>query len=482
MRIGVGGIHIECSTFNARRTEAEDFRVGRDAALLGDPHFAPLREFPIATFLPTLYARAIPGGPVSAQAYAAFREEFLSRLRALGPLDGLFLSLHGAMFVEGREDAEGDWVNAAREVVGPDVPIAVSFDLHGNLSRRVVDAIDMFTAYRTAPHVDLPETMRRAVGLLTRSRAEDRRPFVMWTPVPVLLSGERTSTVRDPARGLYAELPAIENAPGIWDASILVGYAWADEPRATAAVVLTGTDEAEMRRASKELALKYWNARERFDFGLFAGSIDACLDLALDAPTAPVIVADSGDNPTAGGVGDRADVLAALQRRRVRDAWVVGIADPPAVAAAFRAGIGAKVSLRVGGALQPDEGPTVAVDGEVVLLLAGENLPDREAVVRSGGITLALSARRRPYHYIHDFKRLGLDPQTARLIVVKSGYLSPELAPIANPALLALSPGAVDQAIERHARRRMPAPTFPFQRGFDWSPHPMLSARRGDAS
>jgi microcystin degradation protein MlrC len=119
----------------------------------------------------------------------------------------------------------------------------------------------------------------------------------------------------------------------------------------------------------------------------------------------------------------------------------------------------------------------VRVQAEVVFLLEVAEPRLREAVLRIGGIDLVVTARRRPFHNLADFARLGLDPKAAKILVVKSGYLSPELAPIANPSLMALSPGVVDQFVERLPRLRKVRPTYPFDTGFDWSPSAVPSAR-----
>lgn len=476
MRIAFGGLHTECSTFNPLAMQTRDFRVLRDAALLGHAEFAPLHRFD-AKFLPLLHARAVPGGPIARATYAALKAEFLDRLSAQRDLDGLYLAMHGACFVEGLEDAEGDWIAAARAVVGPDLPISASYDLHGNLSQTIIDRLDMFSAYRTAPHIDVDETKSRAVAMLLRCLRTQVRPHLCWAPVPVLLPGERTSTQDQPARGLYATLPDIDAMPGIWDASLMVGYVWADEPRATAAAVLTGTDADAITEAASALAQSYWQARHDFRFGSITGTLGECLDRALSSPTHPVILADSGDNPTGGGVGDRAEVLAELIRRRVPSALVAGIADLPATRACYAAGVGASVPLRIGATLDPDGSTPVAAHAQVRFLAETQAPAERQAVVAIDGITIVLTARRRPFHSFADFQSLGLDPRTQRLLVVKSGYLSPDLAPIANPGLMALTPGVVDQHVTRAPRHRLRRPCFPFDASFDWNPTPQLSAR-----
>lgn len=476
MRIAVGGIHIECSTYNPVLNEEKDFRVTRGEELTNAPYFAFLKDYD-AEFLPTIHARAIAGGPVARSTYESLKAEFLERLKPLLPLDGLYLAMHGAMYVEGMEDAEGDWITAARELVGPDCTVSASYDLHGNVSQRILDALDMYSTYRTAPHIDVEETMRRSVSMLVRSLKTGEKPMIVWAPIPVVLPGERTSTVDDPAKSLYAMLPEIDAMPGVWDASLMVGYVWADEPRAKACAIMTGTDRAVLEREAKRVAQAYWDVREQFVFGCETGSIQECVDKAISSITAPVVLAESGDNPTGGGVGDRADVLAELMARDARGVIFAGIADRKATEACYSAGVEAELDLSIGASLDVVNSKPIRVQAKVRFLADTQDPIERQAVVLIGDIELVLSAKRRPYHNLADFTRLGLDPQGAKIIVVKSGYLSPELATIANPNLMALSPGVVDQFVERLSNHRRPPSTYPFETDFSFEPKAMSTAR-----
>ncbi|WP_064683997.1 M81 family metallopeptidase [Rhizobium bangladeshense] len=476
MRIAVGGIHIECSTYNPVLNEEKDFRVLRGEELLESPYFAFLKDYD-AAFLPTIHARAIAGGPVSRASYEAFKAEFLERLKPLLPLDGLYLAMHGAMYVDGMEDAEGDWICAARALVGEECTVSASYDLHGNVTQRIIDALDIYSTYRTAPHIDVEETMRRSVAMLVKSLKTGVKSVVLWAPIPVVLPGERTSTVDEPAKSLYAMLPEIDAIDGVWDASLMVGYVWADEPRATAAAIMTGTDRAVLEREAKRLAKAYWDAREDFVFGCETGSVEECVARAIASPTAPVVLAESGDNPTGGGVGDRADILAELIARDATGVVFAGIADKAATEACYAAGIGSELELSVGASLDTKSSKPVVARFSVRFLHETSDPADRQAVVSIGGLDLVLSAKRRPYHNIVDFTRLGLDPHRAKIIVVKSGYLSPELAMIANPNLMALSTGVVDQFVERLPRLRKQHPTYPFDKDFAFEPQVFLSAR-----
>jgi microcystin degradation protein MlrC len=476
MRIAVGGIHIECSTYNPVLNEEKDFRVVRGEELTAAPYFAFLKDYD-AEFLPTIHCRAIAGGPVSGSTYERFKAEFLDRLKTLLPLDGLYLAMHGAMYVQGMEDAEGDWITAARDLVGPDCTVSASYDLHGNVSQRIIDALDMYSTYRTAPHIDVEETMRRSVKMLVESLKTGVKPVLLWAPIPVVLPGERTSTVDEPAKSLYEMMPEIDAIDSVWDASLMVGYVWADEPRGTAAAIMTGTDRAVLEREARRVAKAYWDAREKFVFGCETGSIQECVDKAISSKTAPVVLAESGDNPTGGGVGDRAEVLADLIAKKATGVIFAGIADKAATEACYAAGVGAELDLPIGASLDTIGSKPVQARVKVQFLHETSELADRQAVVAIGGIELVLSAKRRPYHYIADFTRLGLDPNGAKIIVVKSGYLSPELAPIANPNLMALSPGVVDQFVERLERHRKLKPTYPFDKDFAYEPQVFVSAR-----
>jgi microcystin degradation protein MlrC len=470
-RVATGGLHSECSTWNPVLMQARDFRVLRAGEILAHPEFAVLGGFDI-DWQPLLHARALPGGPVARPVYEAFKTEFLDGLKATLPLDGVYLSMHGAVFVEGMEDAEGDWIAATRAVVGPDVLVAASYDLHGSVSQAVVDGLDILSAYRTAPHIDVDETKARAVSMLCRALDDGVRPHLAWARIPVLLPGERTSTQDEPARSLYAALPGLD----VWEAALLVGYVWGDEPRATASVVVTGTDPAGMARAAEQVAWSYWNARVGFTFGSRSLGLQDCLREALHATTAPVVLADSGDNPTGGGVGDRGDVLAVLLEAGATDTLLAGIADPPATASCYAAGVGATLSLGIGGALDL-RGVRVQAEAEVVFLFDTPDLFERQAVVRIAGVTVVLTAKRRPFHTLGDFAVLGLDPLRVRLLVVKCGYLTPEIAAIANPSLMALTDGVVNQDIASLNVTRIHRPMFPWDTGFDWQPTVLISAR-----
>lgn len=468
MRIAVGGIATESCTFSPLPTRYEDFKILRGDDLLRRYPF--LSEYKDVEFIPLLHAGAIPGGSVEAAAYERIKTEYLDLLRAAGDLDGVYFDMHGAMNVQGMDDAEGDWITTVRGVVGEKPLLAGSFDLHGNITQREVDALNILTAFRTAPHVDYEETRARAVRLLVKCLKENMRPQIARVAIPVVLPGEKTSTEWEPGKSLYASLPEIDAVPGVLEAALFIGYVWADEPRATATAIVTGTDAAAAKAEARKLAAKYWDVREKFRFGVRAASIDECIESALSAPQKPVFISDSGDNPTAGGVGDVPLVLKALIAHDVPDAVLASIADVEAVDACYEAGVGALVGLSLGGKLDPNTAQPLIVTGTVKFLHETKDPLDRQAVVQMGGVQAIITARRRPFHYMEDFRKLGIEPLDHKIVVVKVGYLVPELKAAADLALLALSPGAVDQDIERLPFKRIQRPMYPLDPKLEWSP------------
>jgi len=477
-RIGIAGIAIECSVFSPHRSGLDDFTVRRDTALLArygwiDENTPAGSDNSRATWsnevewVPLLQARALPGGPVHAETYHELKKEIVDRIRDAGDLDGVFLDIHGAMTVVGATDAEADLAQAVRSAVGPDALVSASMDLHGNVSRELAQAVDLITCYRMAPHEDAEESRERAArNLVTRLRCGGR-PSKAWVQVPVLLPGEKTSTRIEPARGVYARVPDVEARPGVVDAAIWVGYAWGDEPRCRAAVVVTGDDETAIVDAARNLATDYWEAREAFSFVAPTGTLDACVAEAVSSSARPFVISDSGDNPTAGGAGDVSYGLARLltvDALRTGESTAVysAVMDPETVTTAVAAGLGAVVDVRVGGRIDATAQGPVAVTATVVGIQRDDAEGGDVVALRTGGLTFIVTTRRKQFDRIADWTAVNADPRAADLVIVKLGYLEPELYDIAADWRLALTPGGVDQDLPRLGHRAVRRPLFPF--------------------
>ncbi len=467
MKIAAGGIAIESTTFSPLLTELSDFRVRRGEELLARYPFVSATND--IDFAPLLHANAVPGGVVRRSAYDALKREFLKGLAAGAPWHGVYLDMHGAMAVEDSEDAEADFIGAVRALVGPDCLISASYDLHGNLSAAIMGHLDLVSAYRTAPHDDAIETRERAFELLMHCLREGRRPHKAFIRIPLLLSGERTMTLIEPGRGIYAQIPGLIDGDAVLDASLLVGYTWADQARSQAAAVALGWDEAATRSAARKLAGAYWDARHDFDFGVPTGSVDDCISLALESDESTVFLSDSGDNITAGAAGDCTHVLERLLARGVPRTALAGIIDADAVTACCEAGQGARLELSIGGKLDPVNGQPLEVSGSVK---STHDNPEsgRQVIFAVDNVDVVLSERRVSFTSLASFSRLGIDPLSYKIVCLKQGYLVTDFQRIAPLAVMALSPGAVYALPETLPFHKLKRPIYPFDRDMRWSP------------
>ncbi|KAI2622994.1 Microcystin LR degradation protein MlrC [Hypomontagnella submonticulosa] len=490
--IAIAGLACETSTFTPSRTLAPAFHPRRDTEVIDKyPFIQPGSHLgDAAEWRGALIGHALPGGTVTRDAFETLSAEIVRRLAQIvksTKLDGLWFDIHGAMCVEGLDDAEFELLKRCREVIGPDVLVSASMDLHGNVSRELAHQTDLITCYRTAPHVDVAETKERAcrnlLNLIHRRTAgeESVRPFKAWVPIPILLPGEQTSTRDEPAAHIYAAVPEVEAMEGVLDAAIWVGYAWADEPRNRAAVVVTGWDKDAVSRGAERLAHLFWDSHAEFTFVAPTGSFKECLDAALASDKHPYFISDSGDNPTAGGSGDVTWGLTQLLERpefksdsgpKVIYASVPG---PDAVQKAVDAGVGATVTVTAGAEVDNIHAGPITMTGRVHSIKHGDVHAEVEVVLQVGSVFAILTKLRKPYHHESDFTELNLTPRSADIVIVKIGYLEPELYDMARDWMQGLTPGGVDQDLERLGYKRIRRPMWPFDRAF--FDEPDLSAR-----
>src|SRR5690606_13290385 len=355
---------------------------------------------------PLLYATATPSGAVERRAYEAIRDELVQRI-AGAQLDGLLLILHGAMFVEGMEDAEADLLAAVRQVLPPGKPLAVTIDLHANVSQAVVDQADVIVAYKTYPHVDAYDRAVEATRLLDRMLRGEVRPATALRKPPLIMPVQAGETQRQPMKAVMELAAAIEARPHVLTASVVQGFAYADEERVGTAVLVTTDGRPDLAGAyADELAQFLWERREQLRIRNYTP--EEAVRLAAAAPAGPVVLADVADNVGGGSAADGTAILVELLRQRAPSALVT-INDPEAVAGAFAAGMGGVFRGEVGGKTDRFHGAPVPVEGRVVRLLAdgrirymGPYMPGqphdmgRSAVVRSGGVDIVLTSNRTP--------------------------------------------------------------------------------------
>lgn len=471
-KLAIGGLAVECCTFSPVLTEFDDIHILRGDALRAQYPFLEDATYGDVQAVPLVRGKATPGGPVTRAAYDQIMVELLDGLRAGAPWDGVYLDLHGALYVEGMTDAEGHLIAAVRAAVGPDAYIAASYDLHGNVSQRVIDQLDILTAYRTTPHVDVDKTRGRAFRLLVEALHAGARPVTHFVPLPMLLPGEVAMTSAEPAKSLYQSLPDIIRDHQLLDASYLVGYAWADEARVCAAAVAIGVDKAQVKVAAQHLAQTWWDARADFQFGMPTGTIPNCIEMARAARATPFFISDAGDNITGGGVGDVTLLLAAMLRTELQNAVCAAIVDAQAVAACFEAGIGADLSFDIGGKLDTRHGQPLSVNG-CVLALHNDEVYGQQAVLQVDGVQVVLAGRRVPFTTRAQFTQLGIDLMQKAIVAVKLGYLFPELRAIAAGSVLALTPGAINPDVHTISYQHIQRPMYPLDAAMEW-PRPQV--------
>ncbi len=303
--------------------------------------------------------------------------------------------------------------------------------------------------------------------------------------IPVLVSGEMSSTDSEPGRSLYRSLPEESTCPGILDASLWVGYAWADQARSMASAVVTGTDALAVKSTAEAIARRYWEARRDFRFIAPSGTAEWCLDEALKQNRPAIFLSDAGDNPTAGAVGDVPATLAASVRHPAfsgsaptATAIFASIPDAAAIAACAAAAVGDEITLRLGGKLDTVHGQPLEIAGTLLGFFEGDSVAGRQAVVLAGGIHIIITEHRKPFHHRQDFLALGLDPRLHTVTVVKIGYLEPELKAMASDHLLVLSPGAVPPLLTAIDYQHLERPIFPLDTDFSWSPQATMFTSR----
>jgi len=483
-RIAITGLGIESSTFSPALTDEAAFHAKYGSDVLTNYPFlaadSPLRKR--AVWIPMIVGHALPGGAVTREAYESLMGKTLDSLKKYGPYDGLYFDIHGAMSVVGLDDPEGDMITRIRGVVGKGTIISTSMDLHGNVSQRLAQNTDLITDYRLAPHEDAMQTKERAVrDLVDRIESGKGKPaYKAWVPVPVLLPGEKTSTRIEPAKSVFGSIDSTLAEDGIIDGGIWVGYPWADEPRNHAVVVVTGDDRTKVSGAAERLAHRFWAARTGYAFVAPTKPWNDCLDSALASHRHPFFISDMGDNPTAGGAGDVTwtlnQLLARSEFRKPDGPSLIyaSIPGPDLVRKAMAAGVGGRVDGYAGAVVDSRFSPPAHLVGTVESIVRGDKDAEVEVAIRIGSLQVIVTQKRKPYHREVDFTRLGLQPRKTDIVVVKIGYLEPELYAMRADWIMALTPGGVDQDIEHLNYKRIGRPMFPFDREMK---DPDLSAR-----
>jgi microcystin degradation protein MlrC len=493
VRIAIGGLMHESNTFSPGRTAVAAFVAGGLEtgegiyARWGEAHhevggfFEAARETGFDA-VPTLMGTATPAGPLAAEAYRELSDGLLAAIAGAGLVDGVLLALHGAMVAEDEPDADGALLERVRDLIGQDRPLVVSLDYHANVSPRMAAATDALVAYRTYPHIDQRARGHRAGALVAQAATGRVRLAQALSKPPLLINILAQETSREPLRSLIGELDALEDARGFLDASILAGFPYADVLEAgPACVVVTDGAPALASEIAERFSARIWQLRH--ELTATPPGPEEAVRRALACRETPVVLVDLGDNVGGGSAADGTVLIHELVRQGATGAIVV-LWDPAAVRDCAAAGVGAEVALDAGGK-NDRHAPPLPLRGRVRSLHDGRYI-EREprhgghrmndqgltAVVETADPnTVVLNTLRHPPFSLGQLTSLGLDPRTARVLIVKAAVAyKAAYGPIAGTIIAVDTPGLTAVNPARYDYHRIRRPMLPLD------PEPLVEA------
>ena len=406
------------------------------------------------TMIPTVWCGAIPSAHVEEDAFERISSEIIAGIKAAGPLDGIYLDLHGAMVCDHLDDGEGELISRVRAVVGPKVPIAVSLDLHGNVTSRMVEQADVLVAFRTYPHVDMAETGRRTAIQLEKLMARGRPFAKAFRRLPFLIPIPWQCTSLEPARSIYQRVAALETGD-VFSTSFLMGFPASDFEECAPSLLAYGETQAAADKTANEM-MELVLANE-LAFKGQAYDPDEGVQIAMklaEKATRPVVIADTQDNPGAGGNSDTMGMLRALLRNGAKRAAIGLIADAEAARAAHQAGEGAEISIALGGKSRvPGDSPLEA-SFRVEKLSNGQlhatgpyyggthlNLGP-SACLAIDGVRIVVTTHKAQMADQAMYRFVGIEPREQAILVNKSSvHFRADFEPIAEAILVCTAPG-----------------------------------------
>lgn len=477
-RILVGGMHHESDTFNPIVTSREDIWVRRGEELFISEHedsiSGVVHTLKAAGYevIPTLMARAVPNGEWEQEYYEELRDELLEGVRKALPLDAICLCLHGSMRVKGIGEAEGDILERIRSIC-PDIPLFSTLDMHATITGRMLANCNGFVGYKCAPHTDTYETGIHAAKMTIEALERNLRPAMAAVHLPFLLAGEQSETSVSPMNRLMDICRSYERKPGVMACSYLLGFPWADTyENGITALVVTEESHEDAVRYARELGDIFWSARHEFCFYNETHEGEECLAYAkesLEKGVYPVVISDSGDNPTAGSSQDVTNFLKLILSDKELSSLnpplvYQGFYDPVICKAAFAAGIGGRVSGTLGACFDKVKSTPLEIAGARVVALKEkwEGAQNKDlALLDIGGIYVVVTSGHVGCYDPEMMRVLGVEPEGCKVIVVKLGYLEPEIRRIARRSMMALTDGSTNEIFSRLEYRQLKRPVFP---------------------
>jgi microcystin degradation protein MlrC len=486
-RVAIIGVRHEAMLSSPFLTDETTTGIHYGQAILAMPQTAVtgvvdrLREEPDVEIVPLVYASALPGGGFARALYDRIKSETLRLLAEQGPFDAIMALCHGAAEVDGLgRHGDTDYVCAVRDLVGPDVPIATPFDMHGQVTEELLGALTVLSCQRTAPHRDTYETSRRATDQLIWAMRTGKRPKKAAIHIPILVPGEKAMSTYSPTRELFGPvLSAMDQRPGVIEAHLFVGFGWNDRPWCgMKAVVLTEDDEAAALALASELAQQVWDQRDQFRLYMETAPVREGLLLAQAADGQGIYLSDSGDNVGAGAGGDLTFVLQEALDLDIDDIVVGGIYAPDIVASCMAAGIGATVEIEIGHHVSAQPLPrrvTATVEAfddrlDTSRFLDLRGSPCAWCRLRIGRAIVTFHAGRTGLMGPGHWEAMGIHPTGHKIYVVKVGYMLPQFEDVMSRHICLISQGISDLDFTRLPYRQVARPVHPLDPEMSWSP------------
>jgi microcystin degradation protein MlrC len=488
MRLLLAMMKHETNTFSPVRTDLARFAHGADGVPGGGASaiaayrgtgtvlgaYIEIAEREGAEFELAIAAEAWPSGPVEDEAYEFISDVILAAVKR-GGWDGILLDLHGAMVTRRHEDGEGTLLARIR-ASDPTTPIAVSYDMHANVYPQMVEHASVVAGYQTYPHIDMYNTGRRAGDALMRMLKGQARPTTAWGNVPMLPHVMRQGSDDEPNRSLQARCKAME-AQGALCASLFVGFPHADIHNAGLSVVVTTDgDQALAARWRDELLAAAWAQRAAFVYQI--EPLEMAVARAKAMTEGPVFLLDHYDNAASGGPMDTTRVLAEILRQELDDVAAFGIFDPQAVEQCMAAGIGATLTLNIGGKqvmpMCPEPSPPLQVSGRVKTIVDGQfrakgpmaagtqqNM-GHAVVLNTGRVEIVLFSRHVEPFDVNTLLSVGIDPTQKRYVMLKSRiHWRAGMAHLAKAVVECAGVGVCPSDYAQHQFAHVRRPIFP---------------------
>jgi len=429
-------------------------------------------------FVPILRAWAMSGGRVTSEALESFEASLVSGLKANLPFDGVLLSMHGASASEKVDDPEGYLLAAARRVVGKDTPIVVTLDHHANITRQMVESVDGLTGYQTLPH-DPFETGLRGARMLRAIIRGEINPKLAWRKIPMLAPADRGKTDEYPMQDWFGLARQMEQRAGVISVSNFPVQPWLDVPELGWSVLAVTDGNFQLADAlAGELAQKAWEMRDEF-WKVRRVSPHEAIRAAVLAETGPLIICDASDSVLSGVPGDSTCLLEEMLRQQIPCTALLPMVDAQAVEQAIAAGQGAEIEVAIGGKLDPVFGKSLRIRGRVggiiedgmvfTLGKLGASDMGRCALLEVGNVKVVVSENRGIGGTHPDiYRRFGIEPAQAKMIVVKTYFNYQMFAPLYTDVIWADCPGLSGWDLRKFKWEKAPRPVYPLDEMGEW--------------